>query len=112
VNVGNARLTAGGVVPNTGITLSRLGIQTRLAGRIGRDEFGSCIADIIKDENVEIDLKACDDEGTSYTVILNIPGEDRIFLHNPGTNNTFCADDISMDAVKDIDLSISVILRS
>ncbi len=31
---------------------------------------------------------------TSYTVIINPPGVDLIFLHHPGTNDAFCAADI------------------
>lgn len=38
-----------------------------------------------------------DEEETSYTVVIVPPGFDRIFLHNPGVNNTFCADDINSE---------------
>ena len=31
---------------------------------------------------------------TSYSVILTPPGNDRIFLHDPGANNEFSADDV------------------
>lgn len=40
-------------------------------------------------------------ESTSYSVILAVPGIDRIFLHNPGANDSFCADDISDELLKD-----------
>ena len=33
-------------------------------------------------------------ETTSYSVVLAIPGIDRIFLHHPGANHTFRAEDI------------------
>jgi len=35
--------------------------------------------------------------GTSYTVVVNPPGVDRMFLHWPGANDTFCAADLSAD---------------
>ncbi|MCG8402994.1 MAG: PfkB family carbohydrate kinase, partial [Firmicutes bacterium] len=38
-------------------------------------------------------------EQTSYTVVIVPPGLDRIFLHNPGANNTFCAADINYELV-------------
>ena len=38
-------------------------------------------------------------EETSYTIVIVPPGFDRIFLHNPGANNTFVADDINYDIV-------------
>ena len=34
---------------------------------------------------------------TSYTVVINPPGVDRIFLHYPGANDTFGADDVRYD---------------
>jgi len=38
---------------------------------------------------------------TSYSVVLAIPGIDRIFLHDPGANNTFCADDVKEEYLQD-----------
>ncbi len=38
---------------------------------------------------------------TSYTVILAMPGIDRIFLHDPGANDTFTAADIPADQLKE-----------
>ena len=34
-------------------------------------------------------------EVTSYTVVLNPPGIDRIFLHCPGANDTFTDEDVT-----------------
>jgi sugar/nucleoside kinase (ribokinase family) len=36
---------------------------------------------------------------TSYTLIINPPGIDRFFLHCPGTNDTFGADDVRGDVL-------------
>src|SRR5690606_16738276 len=38
-------------------------------------------------------------EATSYTVVLSPPGQDRIFLHAPGANNTFSAEDVPYERV-------------
>ena len=38
---------------------------------------------------------------TSYSVVLAIPGIDRIFLHHPGANHTFAVSDIDFDKVKE-----------
>jgi sugar/nucleoside kinase (ribokinase family) len=45
-----------------------------------------------------------DDVSTSYTVVLAPPGVDRIFLHNPGANDCFAADDISESVLTDASL--------
>ena len=41
---------------------------------------------------------------TSYTVVINPPGIDRIFLHCPGANDTFSADDVRYDLLADVTL--------
>jgi sugar/nucleoside kinase (ribokinase family) len=38
---------------------------------------------------------------TSYSVVVAIPGIDRIFLHSPGANNTFTNADIPEDALEE-----------
>ncbi len=94
LNVGECVLSTGGPLGNTGMALARLGERPSLMGRVGDDVFGAIVRDMLK--------RDCDAEGvivvpgqaTSYTVVLAPPGVDRIFLHNPGANGTFCANDI------------------
>jgi len=40
-NVGDAILSTGGTVSNTGLALDRLGVDVVLNGKIGDDEFGN-----------------------------------------------------------------------
>ena len=44
------------------------------------------------------------DEASSYTIILSPPNTDRIFLHCPGTNDTFGAGDVDYAALQQADL--------
>ena len=46
-------------------------------------------------------MLVCDGENSSYSVVLSIPGIDRIFLHDPGANATFCADDVPQEALNE-----------
>jgi sugar/nucleoside kinase (ribokinase family) len=41
---------------------------------------------------------------TSYSLIVSPPGVDRIFLHHPGANDTFCAADVRYEQVAQADL--------
>lgn len=41
---------------------------------------------------------------SSYTVVISPPGVDRIFLHCPGANDTFGADDVDYDRLRDTGL--------
>ncbi len=96
INVGDAMTTTGGAVSNTGIALHRLGISTKLIGKLGKDMFGSSILDIIQKEGDSLPDGIVIDESvqTSYCIVLSPPGIDRSFLYNPGANGDFQADDV------------------
>ncbi len=89
-----AEVHTGGCVANTGLAMKLLGADVSLMGKVGADEFGSIIKRIFSEHHAGQGLIAVSEESTSYSVILAPPGIDRIFLHNPGANDTFCADDI------------------
>lgn len=99
INMGSVKVSTGGPVSNTGIALSILGIQTRLMGKIGNDYFGQGVLKLLRGKNIHEGMTVVDGEDTSYTVVIVPPGFDRIFLHNPGANDTFCAEDIDYDLV-------------
>jgi sugar/nucleoside kinase (ribokinase family) len=99
--VGPAALSTGGAVSNTGLALNILGIPTRLMGKIGDDLFGRAVQGIVNRygpglaEGMIVDPA----DSTSYTLIVNPPNIDRIFLHCPGANDTFRASDVRYDLV-------------
>ena len=104
VEAGAASVSTGGVVANTGLAMKLLGADVRLMGKIGTDEFGDMICAILDRHGAKADMIRDEKEPTSYSVVLAIPGIDRMFIHCPGTNNTYCADDIPDDTLKDIAL--------
>lgn len=99
--VGAPTIATGGAVSNTGMTMHILGVPVTLMGKIGADSFGQSILDVIKRQapGLESGMTVSRDSATSYTVVVNIPGTDRIFLHCPGANATYCAADVNWDAV-------------
>lgn len=99
--VGPATISTGGPVSNTGFPLRRLGVDVRLMGKCGDDVFGRAILDCIRAEapGAESGMRMVSGEQTSYTVVVNPPGMDRMFLHCPGANDTFGADDVDSDTV-------------
>ena len=101
LNVGKADISLGGSVSNTGIGMKVLGNNVLLMGKIGRDAFGEIIESLYRQYGVADGLLRDGSVSTSYSVALAIPGIDRIFLHHPGANDTFTADDIPWDQVKD-----------
>jgi sugar/nucleoside kinase (ribokinase family) len=96
------KLSTGGAVANTGIALKRLGISTALLGKVGADAFGKVILEILKKEDKTLaeNMIISGNEISSYTIVLNPPDTDRIFLHYPGPNHTFTANDIPYEKIK------------
>jgi sugar/nucleoside kinase (ribokinase family) len=100
VNTDAAILSTGGPVSNTGLALVKLGINTALMGKVGRDPFGHLIRLLLEQRwGIFEGPVAAEDAVTSYTVVLSPPGHDRMFLHCPGANDTFASEDIDYDLV-------------
>lgn len=100
IEMGRAQVSTGGAVANTGIAMKILGADVTLMGKIGCDEFGDMICGILDKYDASEGMIKSEEVTTSYSVVLAVPGIDRIFLHNPGANNEFHADDISDDELK------------
>lgn len=90
----------GGSVANTGLALKLLGNDVRLMGKIGGDAFGSMVQSILTGYGAG-GLLVDEKSATSYSVVLAVPGTDRIFLHDPGANDTFSNADIPEAALED-----------
>ena len=106
LEIGPALISTGGAVSNTGLALHILGIPTRLVARVGTDALGESVRAVIRSyaPGLEDGIGSTTEAGTSYTIILNLPGVDRFFWHYPGTNDVFCADDVPYDLLAGADL--------
>jgi sugar/nucleoside kinase (ribokinase family) len=100
INVENARVHIGGAVANTGLAMAFFGADVQLMGKVGQDEFGENIARIVKSHGIPSGMIVSESSHTSYSIVLAIPGHDRIFLHYPGANDTFVYDDLDMEAIR------------
>jgi len=100
VEAGGVTTATGGAVSNTGLALHRLGVGTRLAGKIGADLFGDAILKILDANGPGLadGMVVSESEPTSYSIILSPPGADRMFIHAPGCNATFDEHDIPTGA--------------
>ncbi len=92
-----AEVSTGGAVANTGRAMERLGANVTLLTKLGDDAFGGIMKKLLGKAGENIPLLP--GESTSYTVVLAVPGQDRIFLHDPGANNTFCAEDVPQETL-------------
>lgn len=98
--------STGGAVPNTGLSLHRLGTPVMLVGKLGDDIFSKAVIEKISQESQQLveDLVIDPGSATSITLILDPPGMDRSFLHFEGANAEFFASDISATTLTKADL--------
>lgn len=95
--IGKADIHCGGCVSNTGLAMKIFGSNVRLMGKVGNDEFGQIVLKQYRQFTSTESMIVSETEGTAYSVVLAPSGIDRIFLHYPGGNDTFCAKDIDYD---------------
>lgn len=104
INTRHALVNTGGAVANTGLAMKIFGADVRLMGKIGTDEIGGMIRNVLKKYDADGDVVLAEGAGSSYTIVIAPPGIDRMFLHYPGPNDTFGADDVSDEALDQAEL--------
>jgi sugar/nucleoside kinase (ribokinase family) len=91
-------LTSGGCAANAAVDLVKMGVRVAVVGRVGGDIFGRIVADLLKEHGVDVSsLQVTTGLDTSQTLIVNVTGQDRRFIHTFGANAAFCAADIPLE---------------
>jgi len=98
VQIGATTFSTGGV-SNTAVALHRLGVPTKFIGKVGNDQFGSLIQNLLSSQSKLLSdgVQVTPGEISSYTYVISPPGVDRMFLHCPGANDTFADADVPYD---------------
>ena len=104
LDVGKLAVHPGGSVSNTGLAMRFFGADTVLMGKIGDDETGAMLLKALGEKKDSPGMVIDPDAETGYTIVLAIPGIDRVFLHHRGANNFFTADDIDYDLCREAGL--------
>lgn len=101
-SIGQAALSTGGAVSNTGLALRRLGVRVGLMGKCGADLFGKAVLELLEREapGSTAAMALVKDEPTSYTIVLSPPGIDRFFLHCKGANDSFGFKDLKLATIR------------
>jgi sugar/nucleoside kinase (ribokinase family) len=93
-------LTIGGCAANAAVDLARMGVHAAVVGRVGTDVFGRIVTDMLRGIGLDVSaIKASEGATTSQTLIVNVQGEDRRFIHTFGANADFTANDIPLRLV-------------
>lgn len=92
--VGDCKIYAG-AMGNTALALKKLGGNPVLAGRIGKDWFGTIIEKMMEGQGVECRFTVDSDAQTPYSIAVSVPGLDRLFLYHPDAAWRFSESDVT-----------------
>lgn len=88
-------LNIGGGAANVSADLARLGVGVSIRARVGDDVFGRFIIESLENGGVDAGPMIVDPgASTSQTLIVNVRGEDRRFIHCSGANTRFTPADL------------------
>jgi sugar/nucleoside kinase (ribokinase family) len=94
-------LSIGGCASNTAMDLARVGVKVGIVGCVGRDPFGKFVIETLRSAGVETSgVRELDNAETSGTLIINVKGEDRRYIHTAGANAVMSAADVPLDRVR------------
>jgi sugar/nucleoside kinase (ribokinase family) len=94
-------LNIGGCASNAAIDLARVGVRVGVVGCVGEDPFGRFVIETLEKAGVDTQsIRSLPEIGTSGTLIVNVQGEDRRFVHTIGANGRLSAGDIPIERVR------------
>jgi sugar/nucleoside kinase (ribokinase family) len=95
-------LSVGGCAANTAVSLRRLGRAVKVLGEVGNDLFGEFVLRDLERLGVETSsVVRSAAQQTSATLIVNVRGEDRRFIHCIGANADFTVGEVGAAALED-----------
>ena len=97
------KYSPGGSCPNTMVTLKSLGIQTTLAGGVGKDELGAMYRKRLTECGV-VDECVDKDAVTGTSIILLTADKERTMNTFLGANRMFGPEDVVVDSAENADL--------
>lgn len=94
-------LTIGGCASNAAVDLVKMGVRPTVIGCVGADAFGNIVKAMLEEHGIDTSaLRVSRSQPTSQTMIINVAGQDRRFIHIFGANADFTAADIPLGLVQ------------
>lgn len=101
VLVDQMELHTGGCAVNAGIGLARLGIDTAVMGKVGKDAFGDFMIASLQRDGVGTDgVRRQDGVHTSATMVCVSDSGERSFIHYLGANAELTETDVDYDILR------------
>lgn len=88
----------GGCVPNVAVDLKKIMPELKVSalGKIGKDENGTFVKDILDENGVNTDRIVSSPDKTSFTQVISVSGGQRTFFTYPGASGDFGEDDVDL----------------
>ena len=94
-------LTIGGCASNVAVDLAKLGTKAGVVGIVGNDVFGRYVKESLEEAGVSCDhVVDSETKQTSGTLIVNVCGEDRRFIHAVGANADFDGTQVTPELIQ------------
>jgi len=83
-------LAVGGCAANVALDLAKQNVKVGIVARLGEDIFGEFVQRTMKEGGVDVSrVRVTPESETSGTLVVNVRGEDRRFIHTFGANARF-----------------------
>lgn len=100
LSAGSLRLVPGGKGANQAVAMARLGAPVMMAGRVGRDPFGTTLLQALQAAGVDTALVATDEQETSGVALIFLaPDGDNAIVVASGANLCVGADSAQMQQI-------------
>jgi fructokinase len=93
----------GGAPANVAVAAVRLGARSGFIGKVGDDGFGHHLADILRQEGVDVSGMRYDHEartGMAFIAMPDVNSYDILFYRNPGADMRLRADELDRDLLR------------
>jgi len=104
VNAETIRFLPGGGAANTASALCQMGIPARVFSKVGDDPNGRFLLSELAAQGVDTRrIRVSGNDSTPFTFVGIHPDGERTFIHTPGANRTFSAEEIDRETLFDTD---------
>jgi len=98
-------MSVGGCAANTAVTLGILGREVSVAGKVGTDMFGDFVISDLARRGIGVaQIRRTAALSTSRTIVFNVEGEDRRYLHCIGANADLTLEDIDRSILENTEV--------
>ncbi len=84
----------GGAPANVAVAAARLEAKTAFIGKVGRDGFGTYLADVLKENRVDLSGLRTDEAPTTMAVVAVAPGGERSFRFVRGADSHLAPEEV------------------